>query len=107
MATFPLLTSCCLAPWCVCAWLQYYLEAFRHFVAGRMRVSGGTPQEHVMAIVLKFDKEVRACVFLLCFLLPFCVRMDVEATRGRTHRPVPCPPPHTLTSPLSFHTRDR
>ena len=38
--------------------VNYYLEAFRHYVAGRMRVLGGTPQEHVMAIILRFDKDV-------------------------------------------------
>ena len=65
---------------CVCVWLQYYLEAFRHFVAGRMRVSGGTPQEHVMAIVLKFDKEVRACVF--CFVF-FCLFASEWMSRRR------------------------
>ena len=38
--------------------VSYYLEAFRHYIAGRMRVVGGTPQEHVMAIVLRYDKNV-------------------------------------------------
>ena len=38
--------------------VTYYLEAFRHYVAGRMRVVGGTPQEHVMAIITKFDKDI-------------------------------------------------
>ena len=38
--------------------VTYYLEAFRHYVAGRMRVVGGTPQEHVMAVILRYDKNI-------------------------------------------------
>ena len=36
-----------------------FLEAFREFIARRMRVSGGTPQEHAMPAFLKYDKDIK------------------------------------------------
>lgn len=36
-----------------------FLGAFRDYISKRMRVAGGTPQEHAMPIFLKFDKEIK------------------------------------------------
>lgn len=36
-----------------------FLDAFRDYIAKRMRVVGGTPQEHVHPLFVKYDKEIK------------------------------------------------